>query len=100
MWQHKNVNCPFVASRHCEEERRSNPVKQDLSLDCFVPRSDAKRQLDLSENQRINLQRRKKDSPLPPGKELERLSWGVVVDDRADMGTKLCQVEMRQDKGL
>lgn len=53
-----------------------------------------------SENQRINPQRRKKDGPLPPGKELECLSWGVVVDDRADMSTKLCQIEMRQDKGL
>ena len=31
----------FLASRHCEEERRSNP-KADC-LDCFVPRSDAKR---------------------------------------------------------
>ena len=53
-----------------------------------------------SENQRINPQRGKKDGPLPPGKELECLSWGVVVDDRADLGAKLCQVEMRQDKGL
>ena len=32
-----------AASRHCEEERRSNPDKELLYLDCFVPRNDAKR---------------------------------------------------------
>ena len=53
-----------------------------------------------SENQRINPQRGKKDGPLPPGKKLGCLSRGVVVENRADMSTKLCQVEMRQDKGL
>jgi len=30
------------ASRHCEEERRSNPDKELQYLDCFVPRNDAK----------------------------------------------------------
>ena len=32
-----------TASRHCEEERRSNPDKELQYLDCFVPRNDAKR---------------------------------------------------------
>jgi len=32
-----------AASRHCEEERRSNPDKELRYLDCFVPRNDAKR---------------------------------------------------------
>ena len=32
-----------AASRHCEEERRSNPDKELQYLDCFVPRNDAKR---------------------------------------------------------
>ena len=32
-----------AASRHCEEERRSNPGKELQYLDCFVPRNDAKR---------------------------------------------------------
>ena len=31
-----------TASRHCEEERRSNPDKELQYLDCFVPRNDAK----------------------------------------------------------
>ena len=53
-----------------------------------------------SENQRINPQRRKKDSPLPPGKKLGCLPWGVVVEDRADLGTQVRQVKMGQDKGL
>ncbi len=32
-----------AASRHCEEVRRSNPGQMLPSLDCFVPRNDAKR---------------------------------------------------------
>ena len=32
-----------AASRHCEEERQSNPDKELQYLDCFVPRNDAKR---------------------------------------------------------
>ena len=32
-----------ASSRHCEEERRSNPDKELQYLDCFVPRNDAKR---------------------------------------------------------
>ena len=34
-----------VASRHCEEERRSKPVDQPTNncLDCFVPRNDVPR---------------------------------------------------------
>ena len=32
-----------AASRHCEEERRSNLDKELQYLDCFVPRNDAKR---------------------------------------------------------
>ena len=31
-----------AASRHCEEERRSNPEKDAYYLDCFVPRNDVK----------------------------------------------------------
>ena len=54
----------------------------------------------LSENQRINPQRRKKDSPLPPGKKLGCLPWGVVVEDRADLVAQVRQVKMGQDKGL
>ena len=65
-----------------------------------IPARESHLTLSQSENQRINPQRGKKDGPLPAGKKLERLSWGVVVDDRADIGAKLCQVEMRQDKGL
>ena len=41
-----------AASRHCEE--RSNPEKEACSLDCFVPRNDAKRvQEPVSENERL-----------------------------------------------
>ena len=65
-----------------------------------IPRRGISFDTSQSENQRINLQRRKKDGPLPPGKKLECLSWRVVVEDRADLGADLRQVEMRQDKGL
>jgi oxygen-independent coproporphyrinogen-3 oxidase len=43
-----------AASRHCEEERRSNPENKLPFLDCFVPRNDAKRvQEPVSEIERL-----------------------------------------------
>ena len=65
-----------------------------------IPRRGISFDINLSENQRIKLQRRKKDSPLTPRKKLERLSRGMVAEDRAHLGTGFGQVEMRQDKGL
>ena len=65
-----------------------------------MPRSDAKRQFDLSENQRINPQRRKKDRSLPSGKKLECLPWGVIAEDYFHMVANLRHVEMRQNDGL
>ena len=65
-----------------------------------IPARESHLTLSQSENQRINPQRRKKDSPLPPGKKLGCLPGGAVVEDRADLGTQVRQVKMGQDKGL
>ena len=65
-----------------------------------MPRSDAKRKLDLSENHRINPQRRKEDNPLPPRSKLECLPWGVIAEDHFHVVAELRQVEMGQNDGL
>ena len=53
-----------------------------------------------SENQRIKLQRRKVHNPFSPRKKHKRLSRRMVIEDCANSGTHLRQVQTRQDKVL